>query len=77
MKLSAVLLHGALSSSLTWSALAGEALYDLADDRHEDRDVQAGHPDVLRELRAIAAREHRDAAPVPVPVAYDRGGRRR
>ena len=36
-------------------------LYDLAADRGETTDVAGQHPDVLRQLDAIAAREHRRA----------------
>ncbi len=46
-------------------------LFILADDRHEDRDVKAGHPDVLRALKACVLKEHRDYIPHPVPPNYD------
>jgi arylsulfatase A-like enzyme len=49
-----------------------EALFHLADDRHEDADVKHAHPEVLRELKACVAREHLKANPHPVPPAYDR-----
>lgn len=35
------------------------ALYNLADDLHEDNDVAGAHPDVVGRLIAIALREHR------------------
>ncbi len=49
-----------------------EALYNLADDRHEDRDVKGEHPDMLRELKACVLKEHRDHTPRAVPPSYDR-----
>jgi arylsulfatase A-like enzyme len=49
-----------------------EALYDLAADRHEDRDLKAAHPEVLAELKDCVAREHRHYEPQPVPPNYNR-----
>jgi arylsulfatase A-like enzyme len=48
-----------------------EALYDLAADRHEDRDLKAEHPEVLRELKTHVVHEHREYTPDPVPPAYE------
>lgn len=48
-----------------------EALYNLTTDRHEDSDVKADHPDILRQLKAHVEEEHRDYSPAPVPVAYE------
>lgn len=48
-----------------------EALYNLAEDRHEDRDVKAEHPGILRTLKACVPQEHRDYRPTPVPPNYD------
>ncbi len=48
-----------------------EALYDLADDRHEDRDLKAAYPEVLRQLKTHVLCEHRAHAPTPVPPAYE------
>jgi arylsulfatase A-like enzyme len=41
-------------------------LYDLAADPGESNDVAAAHPDVVRELLAIAAREHAPSATFPL-----------
>lgn len=45
-------------------------LYDLATDLHEDRDVAAEHPEVVREMVRIIRREHRpsDLFPVTLPA---------
>jgi len=45
----------------------GEALYDLASDRHEDHDVKDAYPDIFTELKACVAREHADYATLNVP----------
>ena len=44
-------------------------LYDLATDLHEDHDVAAEHPDVVRAMKEIIRREHRpnDLFPVTLP----------
>lgn len=36
-------------------------LYDLAGDIHEDHDVAASHPDVVKRMKAIIKQEHRDS----------------
>ncbi|MFN7587729.1 MAG: arylsulfatase [Planctomycetota bacterium] len=41
-------------------------LYDLAADPGESKDVAAAHPDVVRELLAIATREHAPSATFPL-----------
>jgi arylsulfatase A len=41
-------------------------LYDLAADPGEAKDVAAAHPDVVRELLAVAAREHAPSATFPL-----------
>lgn len=43
-------------------------LYNLAADIHEDRDVAAEHPDVVKRLTAIALREHKPSALFPVTL---------
>lgn len=48
-----------------------QSLYNLAEDRHEDRDVKDDNPAVFAELEACVAREHRDYAPLPSPVFYE------
>jgi uncharacterized sulfatase len=48
-----------------------EALYDLAADLHEDRDLKTAHPEVLRELKACVPCEHREYQPTPVPPFYE------
>ena len=40
-------------------------LYDLATDPGEERDVAARHPDVVREMDAVMAREHTDSELFP------------
>jgi arylsulfatase A-like enzyme len=49
-----------------------EALFDLATDRHEDRDVKTQNPEVLARLKACVPREHRDLVPAALPPNYDR-----
>jgi arylsulfatase A-like enzyme len=49
-----------------------EALYDLAADRHEDRDLKAAQPEILRQLKACIPSEHREHRPHAAPPAYDR-----
>ena len=34
-------------------------LYDLATDIHEDRDVAAEHPDIVKQMKEIIRKEHR------------------
>lgn len=36
------------------------ALYDLANDLHEDHDIASQHPDIVEELKAIIYQEHTD-----------------
>lgn len=48
-----------------------EALYDLANDRHEDHDVKGEHPAIFAELKACVEHGHQDYKPCPVPVYYD------
>lgn len=45
-KFSAAIMRG------SWRLIDGERLYDVASDRHQDRDVAAGHPEVVAALRA-------------------------
>ncbi len=49
-----------------------EALYDLADDVHEDRDVKAQHPNQFHRLRALLAVEHLEHLPRPIPDGMER-----
>lgn len=48
-----------------------EALYDLETDPHEDRDLKAQHPDILRRLKTHAQAAHRTHSPTPAPPAWD------
>lgn len=47
-------------------------LYNLATDIHEDHDVAAGHPDIVKQMKDIIKREHResDLFKVTLPVFY-------
>ncbi|MFM2131950.1 MAG: arylsulfatase [Opitutales bacterium] len=45
-KFSAAIMRG------SWRLLDGERLYDVAKDRHQDKDVAAEHPEVVASLRA-------------------------
>jgi arylsulfatase len=50
-------------------------LYHLASDPQEDHDIAAQHPDIVRELVAIARSQHTDSPhfPVTMPEPDDRG----
>jgi arylsulfatase A-like enzyme len=48
-----------------------ECLYDLDDDRHEDRDVKEERPEIFADLKDCVTREHRDYTPKKTPVYYD------
>ena len=47
-------------------------LYDLANDIHEDHDIAAQHPDIVKQMKEIIRQEHRpnDLFPVTLP-AFD------
>lgn len=47
-------------------------LYNLATDIHEDHDVAAGHPDIVKQMKDIIKREHResDLFKVTLPTFY-------
>jgi arylsulfatase A-like enzyme len=49
-----------------------EALYHLPDDRHEDHDLKAAQPELLRQLKACIPSEHREHRPQAAPPTYDR-----
>ncbi len=49
----------------------GEALHDLERDPHEDHDLKAQHPEVVRRLKALALAAHRPLAPWEAPPGYD------
>lgn len=36
-------------------------LYDLVNDVHEDHDIAAAHPDIVKQMKEIIRREHRDS----------------
>ena len=46
-------------------------LYDLATDLHEDHDVAARHPDIVRQLKAIIRQEHVESALFKVTLPAD------
>jgi len=48
-----------------------EALYHLANDRHEDRDLKSQNPEIFADLKSCVEREHRDYRPRDCPVYYD------
>jgi arylsulfatase A-like enzyme len=48
-----------------------EALFDLEQDRHEDHDLKADHPEIFAELKACLASGHQNYTPCPVPAYYD------
>ncbi|MFW5802712.1 MAG: arylsulfatase [Verrucomicrobiota bacterium] len=52
-------------------AKGNEALYNLADDRHEDSDLKDSEHAIFAELQDTARCEHRDYAPTPAPPFYD------
>lgn len=43
-------------------------LYNLADDIHEDRDIAAQHPDIVRQMTEYIYREHRDNEMFPITL---------
>ena len=43
-------------------------LYDLANDVHEDHDIAAAHPDIVKQMKEIIKREHRDSEMFPVTL---------
>ncbi|RMD84807.1 MAG: N-acetylgalactosamine-6-sulfatase [Lentisphaerae bacterium] len=44
-----------------------EALYNIADDVHEDHDIKDKYPEIFEELKAYIKREHVDYRPLPIP----------
>ena len=48
-----------------------EALFNLDEDRHEDHDVKAEHPEIFEKLKACLKTAHQDYSPCPVPAYYD------
>lgn len=45
-------------------------LYNLADDIHEDKNVAAEHPEIVKELVDIVRLEHRDSELFPITLPY-------
>ena len=43
-------------------------LYDLSNDVHEDHDIAAAHPDIVKQMKEIIKREHRDSDIFPVTL---------
>lgn len=43
-------------------------LYDLSADLHEDHDVAARHPDIVRQMAEIIYREHRESPDYPITL---------
>jgi arylsulfatase A-like enzyme len=54
-----------------------EFLFDLENDRHEDRNIKDNEPGVFSDLKLCAEREHKDYIPVQSPVYYEAGYHRR
>ena len=52
-------------------AEGNEALFNLDEDRHEDRDQRSTQQEVFADLRSCVEREHWDYTPSQVPVFYD------
>jgi arylsulfatase A-like enzyme len=48
-----------------------EALFNLDEDRHEDRDQKDTQQKIFADLKSCVAREHRDYTPSEAPVFYD------
>lgn len=53
------------------NAEGAEAMYDLEADRHEDRDLKAGRPQVFTELKARVAENPRGYTSFQPPPFYD------
>lgn len=53
------------------SAPGEEFLFNLDEDRHEDRDVKSSHRDIFLDLKSAVTREHQDYTPSQAPVYYD------
>lgn len=47
------------------------SLYNLAADLHEDHDVAADHPDIVRQLVSFIFKEHRDSKYFPITMPED------
>lgn len=43
-------------------------LYDLSNDVHEDHNIAAAHPDIVKQMKEIIKREHRDSDIFPVTL---------
>lgn len=43
-------------------------LYDLSNDVHEDHNIAAAHPDIVKQMKEIIKREHRDSGIFPVTL---------
>ena len=43
-------------------------LYDLSNDVHEDHNIAAAHPDIVKQMKEIIKREHRDSEMFPVTL---------
>lgn len=43
-------------------------LYDLSNDVHEDHNIAAVHPDIVKQMKEIIKREHRDSGIFPVTL---------
>lgn len=43
-------------------------LYDFSNDVHEDHDIAAAHPDIVKQMKEIIKREHRDSDIFPVTL---------
>lgn len=43
-------------------------LYDLSEDIHEDHDIAAQHPDIVKQMKEIIRQEHRPSELFPVTL---------
>ena len=43
-------------------------LYNLTDDLHEDHDVAAAHPEIVKQMKEIIRREHRPSKLFPITL---------